>query len=271
VAINGNCPSCGTALEQMLYMPLICRDTLTITGDLACGKCEYNLRTMSISSRCPECGLPIAESIVSDDLRFEPLDRLKGLRNSLVGIILACLSVWTLVCAVVIFPLLMVVCVFGLLDEKSKAWPGQKDGRLLEICGLAIGIGLAAAVITLGGGYITLIAAPISLVCFTIVGWCVGVPLKEIARRARRPRLEKAVGIAVVALFACCVAGLVLVAVMLNMFTAGSAMTASSGVTGLHPEWVALGVFVVAYVVWLYVLVECYRVVRRAIRQSATV
>ncbi|HEY7118648.1 MAG TPA: hypothetical protein VH475_18805 [Tepidisphaeraceae bacterium] len=35
----------------------------TIQSDLACINCEYNLRGLSTESRCPECGVPIAETL----------------------------------------------------------------------------------------------------------------------------------------------------------------------------------------------------------------
>jgi len=36
---------------------------LPISGDLFCMQCHYNLRTRSTADRCPECGLPIAETL----------------------------------------------------------------------------------------------------------------------------------------------------------------------------------------------------------------
>jgi len=35
----------------------------TISADIPCVECEYNLRTLSTSSRCPECGRPVDESL----------------------------------------------------------------------------------------------------------------------------------------------------------------------------------------------------------------
>jgi hypothetical protein len=34
-----------------------------LTGDVPCGRCSYNLRGLSRTGRCPECGMQVAESI----------------------------------------------------------------------------------------------------------------------------------------------------------------------------------------------------------------
>lgn len=36
-----------------------------LTGDLPCAKCRYNLRGMSILSKCPECGTPVRGTILA--------------------------------------------------------------------------------------------------------------------------------------------------------------------------------------------------------------
>jgi len=35
----------------------------TVSGDLACGSCGYNLRTLAVAGLCPECGSPVAVSL----------------------------------------------------------------------------------------------------------------------------------------------------------------------------------------------------------------
>src|SRR4051812_37123358 len=42
----------------------------TVVGDLACRKCGYNLRTLTINGRCPECGTSVGFSAQGDLLRF---------------------------------------------------------------------------------------------------------------------------------------------------------------------------------------------------------
>lgn len=48
--------------------------SVTIPSDLACVGCEYNLRGLSSAGRCPECGLP-----VSDTLEVLEPDEIPGL------------------------------------------------------------------------------------------------------------------------------------------------------------------------------------------------
>jgi uncharacterized repeat protein (TIGR04138 family) len=39
-------------------------DTI-IDGDVACGQCEYNVRTLAVTARCPECGFPVLRSFIA--------------------------------------------------------------------------------------------------------------------------------------------------------------------------------------------------------------
>jgi hypothetical protein len=42
----------------------------TVTADIPCRKCAYNLRTLSVAGACPECGTPVGRSIHGDLLRY---------------------------------------------------------------------------------------------------------------------------------------------------------------------------------------------------------
>jgi hypothetical protein len=41
-----------------------------VTASVPCRRCAYNLRSLQISARCPECGAPVAVSVQGDLLRF---------------------------------------------------------------------------------------------------------------------------------------------------------------------------------------------------------
>lgn len=36
-----------------------------ITDDVECGKCRYNLRTLPVTARCPECAFPVLRSYIA--------------------------------------------------------------------------------------------------------------------------------------------------------------------------------------------------------------
>jgi hypothetical protein len=67
--------------------------TGTITRDLSCVYCGYNLRTLAITGRCPECGEPVATSLRERPFRFRndamPGRLQRGLLWLTVGILTA--------------------------------------------------------------------------------------------------------------------------------------------------------------------------------------
>jgi hypothetical protein len=68
----------------------------TISVDLACRRCGYNLRGLNHAGRCPECGTPVGLSCHGDLLRFaDPtwVDKLgRGVRYVLWGILVGFLA-----------------------------------------------------------------------------------------------------------------------------------------------------------------------------------
>ncbi|MCG8524658.1 MAG: hypothetical protein MI744_20825, partial [Pseudomonadales bacterium] len=62
--------------------------TTSITQDLHCVNCSYNLRTLTSPQRCPECNHPIKDTLQQPYLCFAPLPYLKSLRFSLLNIII---------------------------------------------------------------------------------------------------------------------------------------------------------------------------------------
>src|SRR5262245_32299566 len=64
----------------------------TVTADSPCRKCGYNLRGLSVSGRCPECGTPVGLSVHGDLLRFSNPRWVRGLQRG-VRLIIAALAV----------------------------------------------------------------------------------------------------------------------------------------------------------------------------------
>ena len=65
-------------------MPAVSESSTPIDRDLACARCGYNLRTLNPADACPECGLPLAESIA-------PAPR-EWVRRQYLGVWIQCLS-----------------------------------------------------------------------------------------------------------------------------------------------------------------------------------
>jgi hypothetical protein len=63
--------------------------TNTLSSDIPCIRCGYNLRSMAVDSRCPECGSAIADSLVPRPLAH--VDR-KVLRRIAIGLFLALIA-----------------------------------------------------------------------------------------------------------------------------------------------------------------------------------
>lgn len=71
---------------------------LTLELDVQCLHCGYNLRTLPLDSRCPECGQPVLQSLARRP--FGPVTR-RTLQRVSLGLLLAPLT--SLVAAIVIF------------------------------------------------------------------------------------------------------------------------------------------------------------------------
>ena len=63
-----------------------------IVTDLPCKGCQYNLRGQLPSGVCPECGLPVEESLKSEHLRFADIGWLRSLKSGLTLIIIGTLG-----------------------------------------------------------------------------------------------------------------------------------------------------------------------------------
>jgi len=65
-----------------------------ILGDLPCKHCGYNLRTLLLAGRCPECGAAVADTLAQPP-QAPPLEASDGawLRTLVAGCIVLCLSI----------------------------------------------------------------------------------------------------------------------------------------------------------------------------------
>jgi hypothetical protein len=142
--------------------------TGTITRDLSCVYCGYNLRTLAVAGRCPECGEPVATSLCERPFRFRNPGTAKDIRNGLVLLIVGVLL--NAVCNIALTPIIRlfyaiprgayrstvlgightialahVLMVLGLI---VATWPfGRRGDRFLWPVGVAVAVlGAACAI-----------------------------------------------------------------------------------------------------------------------------
>jgi hypothetical protein len=58
--------------------------TLTIRQDVACIGCGYNLRTLALEAKCPECARPVVDSLARNELHLADVKWLRRVRSGVV-------------------------------------------------------------------------------------------------------------------------------------------------------------------------------------------
>lgn len=60
-----------------------------LAEDIACRRCSYNLRSLSLNGRCPECGTAVGRSVHGDFLRFSDPDWVRKLATGMNWVVAA--------------------------------------------------------------------------------------------------------------------------------------------------------------------------------------
>ncbi len=207
----------------------------TLRVSLPCGTCGYDLRRAHMLGRCPECGQPVARSLMRDDPLVLPADQarliLSGLRRITRGAVLVILlpAVAGLNAAIeqlstaaggrfavpvpgTAWAMLGVVALVGWIVSvagaaRISAAADFRYRRWLRL--LLVGSGLAALLLagaTFGGRVRALGPYPIVLAGFVAGMLPVVAYLRELAVRLRRPSARSLAGLATLALVACAAA-----------------------------------------------------------------
>jgi len=74
-------------MDAVEYTPPSLTEATVVSVDTPCKKCQYNLRSLSVEGRCPECGTPVGLSIKGDLLRYSVPTWLRTLRRGVICII----------------------------------------------------------------------------------------------------------------------------------------------------------------------------------------
>jgi hypothetical protein len=73
------------------FVPPVGAEPTIVTTDVPCRKCQYNLRSLPIDGRCPECGTPVGFSTKGDLIRYSDPTWTDTLRRGINCIILGVL------------------------------------------------------------------------------------------------------------------------------------------------------------------------------------
>jgi len=273
-----NCPVCARPVADTLAFVRVDPAAMAVCRDVSCIKCGYNLRTLEIGSICPECATPVRRSLRSDLLRFADTGWLRRVRRGVTWLIVALLAIpvvppivvivagswlgghgdifafWLFVVEVVtIVTIVDLPWCLGVFDATS-AEPGPCGCTESAVPRIAArGCTLASFILPV---LVFLVPAKNSFpeLTFKAFFWmmpvfgtlaiaCVGVCLRRLARRARRPGLGRLLTVLI---------GLVLAGGVLNVvYPVGM-----FGVTSTAGAIVCLLVLA-CYVIGLVVLFQC--------------
>jgi Zn finger protein HypA/HybF involved in hydrogenase expression len=227
--LSGNCPHCGRTVGVSINLVIVDPTTLQVSDDVACVRCGYNVRTLAIDAVCPECAEPVAHSLRPDELRFANPHWLGRVRGGITCLIVALLGligvpilgvalsllappqmrgepVGSLIISAFVLIVVPVGCVGVLLATAADPHPracstSAAPRRLARGCmGAAIAGTSVLWLATQAGpsfgnmtwSIVFFAAGFLAVSLLTLVGvTCVGVCLRHLARRARRPGLSR--------------------------------------------------------------------------------
>lgn len=79
-AVTGACEQCDFPIAEMLKHVCVDVASGSIGDNLPCARCDYNLRTLAVTARCPECAVDVHRSLRSDTLRCADVSWLQRVR-----------------------------------------------------------------------------------------------------------------------------------------------------------------------------------------------
>jgi DNA-directed RNA polymerase subunit RPC12/RpoP len=86
-SLEGVCAYCGAAVGATVNREVVDPTRLTVSIDVSCVRCGYNLFTMPIGAYCPECGEHVVLSLRPDDLRFADLEWLRRVHAGIIALL----------------------------------------------------------------------------------------------------------------------------------------------------------------------------------------
>lgn len=191
-------------------------ESTRITTDLPCMKCGYNLRTLPLAGRCPECGVPVERTTRGNLLRFSDPKWIAGLSGGvqcwlaallvfLLGISLAAITIGLGARAkagrFIVVPTMTTVGVLALVGLWKLTSP--EPDRLKHPSRMSVGTvaryaASASCVLTAVNTCATISDASLDLlsevaVFLTVAGTIVAflIHLQQLAARLPHPRLVK--------------------------------------------------------------------------------
>jgi hypothetical protein len=108
-----------------------------ITDDFPCAKCGYNLRTLAVAGRCPECGEPVARSFSPVGFRFRNPMTPRRVRNGIMLFITGVLAD-----VIVMLMLTVTIRLAYVIPDSLYSFTTRSLSYALSIARLPVALGL---------------------------------------------------------------------------------------------------------------------------------
>jgi len=142
--VFGLCAACHRPVSETIRVEALDQETLAIHEDVPCVGCGYNLRTLGLEARCPECARDVVDSLARNELVLADLKWLKRVRSGVRLLLAGLIAIVGAFLAVIIIAAGSALQPSGSFGD-SWQWVFYLFGILLIVGGLSCVIGILRA------------------------------------------------------------------------------------------------------------------------------